>query len=142
VARTSFSSDDNKREYVFRGRGLRKPVRKNTELVNATPIIRRLHEGRQTVLHKSGEEFSEGERKRLALLRAIVSNPNLIILDEPTAGLDPSNQEVTWNIIEVRRRDVTRADWGVVMKNGVIMESGNPRELLNRSSLFKEMLIK
>lgn len=64
----------------------RKPVRKNIELVNVKPIIRGLSEGLQTVLHKSGEEFS-GERKRLALLRAIVSNPNLIILDEPTAGL-------------------------------------------------------
>ena len=64
----------------------RKSVRKNSELINVTPIIRGLPEGNQTVLHKSGEEFSGGERKRLALLRAIGSNPNLIILDEPTAG--------------------------------------------------------
>ncbi len=69
-------------------------LEKNIELVNGTSIIRDLPEGIQTVLHKSGEEFSGGERKRLALLRAIVSNPNLIILDEPTAGLDPSNQEI------------------------------------------------
>ena len=65
-------------------------------------------EGIQTVLHKSGEEFSGGERKRLALLRAIVSNPNLIILDEPTAGLDPSNQEIVWNMIEGLGGEVTR----------------------------------
>ena len=49
-----------------------------------------------------------GERKRLALLRAIVSNPTLIILDEPTAGLDPGNQELVWNMIEGIGRDVTR----------------------------------
>lgn len=60
------------------------------------------------MLHKSGEEFSGGERKRLALLRAIVSNPTLIILDEPTAGLDPGNQELVWNMIEGIGRDVTR----------------------------------
>ncbi|SCM96106.1 Uncharacterized protein BWINRASL_03303 [Bacillus mycoides] len=127
---------------------------KNIELVNVTPIIRGLSEGSQTVLHKSGEEFSGGERKRLALLRAIVSNPNLIILDEPTAGLDPSNQEVVWNMIEGLGRDVTRivvthdveriilADRVVVMKEGSIIECGNPRELLNHNSLLKEILIK
>lgn len=79
---------------------LENQLAKNIELVNVKPIIRDLPEGIQTVLHKSGEEFSGGERKRLALLRAIVSNPNLIILDEPTAGLDPSNQEVVWNMLK------------------------------------------
>ncbi len=80
--------------------GLENELEKSAELVNVTPIIRGLPEGLQTVLHKSGEEFSGGERKRLALLRAIGSNPNFIILDEPTAGLDPGNQEFVWNMIE------------------------------------------
>ena len=106
------------------------------------------------MLHKSGEEFSGGERKRLALLRAIVSNPTLIILDEPTAGLDPGNQELVWNMIEGIGRDVTRivathdveramiADCVVVIKNGTIVECGNPRELLNCNSLYKELQTK
>lgn len=134
MAGTSFFSNDSKREYVFWGRGLRKTVRKNIELVNAKSIIRSLSKGIQTVLHKSGEEFSGGERKRLALLRAIVSNPNLIILDEPTAGLDLSNQEVVWNMLKGLEENVTRivtthdveramiADRIVVMKNGIIVE--------------------
>lgn len=129
-------------------------LEKNMELVNVKPIIRDLPEGIQTVLHKSGEEFSGGERKRLALLRAIGSNPNLIMLDEPTAGLDPSNQETVWNMIEGLGRDVTRivathdveramiADWIVVMNNGIIVECGNPKELLTYKSFFKKMLIK
>ncbi len=129
-------------------------LEKNMELVNVKPIIRDLPEGIQTVLHKSGEEFSGGERKRLALLRAIGSNPNLIMLDEPTAGLDPSNQETVWNMIEGLGRDVTRivathdveramiADWIVVMNNGIIVECGDPRELLTYKSFFKKMLIK
>ena len=129
-------------------------LEKNMELVNVKPIIRDLSEGIQTVLHKSGEEFSGGERKRLALLRAIGSNPNLIVLDEPTTGLDPSNQETVWNMIEGLGRDVTRivvthdvekamiADWVVVMNNGIIVECGDPRELLTYKSFFKKMLIK
>ncbi|MDA2636084.1 MULTISPECIES: ATP-binding cassette domain-containing protein [Bacillus] len=133
---------------------LENQLEKNSELINVTPIIRGLPEGSQTVLHKSGEELSGGERKRLALLRAIVSNPTLIILDEPTAGLDPGNQELVWNIIERIGRNVTRivathdveramiADCVVVIKNGTIVECGNPRELLNCNSLYKELQTK
>lgn len=122
---------------------------KNMELVNVKPIIRDLSEGIQTVLHKSGEEFSGGERKRLALLRAIGSNPNFIILDEPTAGLDPSNQEVVWNMIEGLGSDVTRivathdvekvilADRVVIMKEGSIVACGSPEKLINSHSFFK-----
>ncbi|MDM5234749.1 ABC transporter ATP-binding protein [Bacillus cereus] len=143
-----------KENMYFQEKDLENQLETNIELVNVKLIISGLSEGIQTELHKSGEEFSGGERKRLALLRAIVSNPNLIILDEPTAGLDPSNQEVVWNMIEGLGENVTRivtthdveramiADRVVVMKNGIIVECGDPRELLNCKSLFKEMLIK
>ncbi|PGW45994.1 ABC transporter ATP-binding protein [Bacillus thuringiensis] len=130
----------------FGEEGLENQLEKNSELINATPIIRGLPEGSQTVLHKSGEEFSGGERKRLALLRAIGSNPNLIILDEPTAGLDPSNQETVWNMIEGLGRDVTRivathdvekvilADRVVIMREGSIVACGSPEKLINSHS--------
>ncbi|WP_141520668.1 ABC transporter ATP-binding protein [Bacillus toyonensis] len=124
-------------------------LEKNIELVNGTSIIRDLPEGIQTVLHKSGVEFSGGERKRLALLRAIVSTPNLIILDEPTAGLDPSNQETVWNMIEGLGREVTRivathdvekailADHVVIMKEGRIVACGSPEKLINSHSFLQ-----
>ncbi len=130
----------------FGEEGLENQLEKNSELINATPIIRGLPEGSQTVLHKSGEEFSGGEKKRLALLRAIGSNPNLIILDEPTAGLDPSNQETVWNMIEGLGRDVTRivathdvekvilADRVVIMREGSIVACGSPEKLINSHS--------
>ncbi|MEJ1514353.1 ABC transporter ATP-binding protein [Bacillus cereus] len=125
---------------------LENQLEKNSELINVTPIIRGLPEGSQTVLHKSSEEFSGGERKRLALLRAIGSNPNLIILDEPTAGLDPSNQETVWNMIEGLGIDVTRivathdvekvilADRVVIMREGSIVACGSPEKLINSHS--------
>ncbi|HFJ9469220.1 ABC transporter ATP-binding protein [Bacillus paranthracis] len=129
--------------------GLENELEKSAELVNVTPIIRGLPEGLQTVLHKSGEEFSGGERKRLALLRVIGSNPNFIILDEPTAGLDPGNQEFVWNMIEGLGSDVTRivathdvekvilADRVVIMKEGSIVACGGPEKLINNHSFFK-----
>ncbi|MBG9908591.1 ABC transporter ATP-binding protein [Bacillus paranthracis] len=125
-------------------------LEKNMELVNVKPIIRDLPEGIQTVLHKSGEEFSGGERKRLALLRAIGSNPNFIILDEPTAGLDPSNQEIVWDMIEGLGGEVTRivathdvekvilADRVVIMKEGSIVACGSPEKLIYSHSFFKK----
>ncbi|EJR50267.1 hypothetical protein IIK_01336 [Bacillus cereus VD102] len=128
--------------------GLENELEKSAELVNVTPIIRGLPEGLQTVLHKIGEEFSGGERKRLALLRAIGSNPNFIILDEPTAGLDPGNQEFVWNMIEGLGSDVTRivathdvekvilADRVVIMKEGSIVACGSPEKLINSHLFF------
>ena len=128
---------------------LENDLEKNIELINVKPIIRDLPKGIQTVLYKSGEEFSGGERKRLALLRAIGSNPNFIILDEPTAGLDPSNQEFVWNMIEGLGSDVTRivathdvekvilADRVVIMKEGSIVACGSPEKLINSHSFFK-----
>ena len=128
--------------------GLENELEKSAELVNVTPIIRGLPEGLQTVLHKSGEEFSGGERKRLALLRAIGSNPNFIILDEPTEGLDPGNQEFVWNMIEGLGSDVTRivathdvekvilADRVVIMKEGSIVACGSPEKLINSHLFF------
>ncbi|HDR8181294.1 TPA: ABC transporter ATP-binding protein [Bacillus thuringiensis] len=138
-----------KENMYFEEKCLENQLEKNVELVNVKPIIRGLSEGIQTVLHKSGEEFSGGERKRLALLRAIVSNPNLIILDEPTAGLDSSNQETVWNMIEGLGRDVTRivathdvekailADRVVIMREGSIVACGSPEKLINSHSFCK-----
>ncbi|MGG0202348.1 ABC transporter ATP-binding protein [Bacillus anthracis] len=138
-----------KENMYFGEERLENELEKNAELVNVTPIIRGLPEGLQTVLHKSGEEFSGGERKRLALLRAIVSNPHLIILDEPTAGLDPNNQEFVWNMIEELGSEVTRivathdvekvilADRVVIMKEGSIVACGSPEKLINSHSFFK-----
>lgn len=138
-----------KENIYFEEERVENELEKNAGLVNVTPIVRGLPEGIQTVLHKSGEEFSGGERKRLALLRAIGSNPNFIILDEPTAGLDPSNQEFVWNMIEGLGREVTRivathdvekvilADRVVIMKEGSIVACGSPEKLINSHSFFK-----
>lgn len=140
-----------KENMYFGEKYLENQLEKNIELVNVKPIIRDLSEGIETVLHKSGEEFLGGERKRLALLRALGSNPNLIILDEPTAGLDPSNQEIVWNMIEGLGSEVTRivathdveravlANRIVIMKEGNIVACESPEKLIHSHSFFNPL---
>ena len=84
-------------------------------------------------------------------MRAIVSNPNLIILDEPTAGLDPSNQEIVWDMIEGLGGEVTRivathdvekvilADRVVIMKEGSIVACGSPEKLIYSHSFLRNV---
>ncbi|WP_459500110.1 ABC transporter ATP-binding protein [Bacillus sp. C1] len=143
-----------KENLIFQSDVAEEQLKQSMEIVNAGTIIKKLPNGMQTILEREGESFSGGERKRLALWRAIVLKPNVVILDEPTAGLDPNNQEIVWNMIKSLGRNVTRivathdrkhameADRIVVMKKGRVVEFGKPQELLNRNSLLKEMLMK
>ncbi len=123
-------------------------LEKNIELVNGTSIIRDLPEGIQTVLHKSGEEFRE-EKGVLHYCEQLFQIQILLFLDEPTAGLDPSNREIVWNMIEGLGGEVTRivathdvekvilADRVVIMKEGSIVACGSPEKLINSHSFFK-----
>ncbi|MGR5986636.1 ATP-binding cassette domain-containing protein [Bacillus sanguinis] len=135
----------------FEEEDLENELEKNAELVNITSIIRGYLKVFKLYYIKAVKSFQGGERKRLALLRAIVSNPNLIILDEPTAGLDPSNQEVVWNRIEGLGRGITRivathdvekvilADRVVIMREGSIVACGSPEKLINSHSFLKRV---
>ncbi len=94
------------------------------------------------------KSFQEKQQRKTSCI--ITSNwfkSNLIILDEPTAGLDPSNQETVWNMIEgLGKEDVTRiggnndvekvilADRVVIMREESIVACGSPEELINSHS--------
>lgn len=92
------------------------------------------------------DELSGGMKRRLLLARAMINNPKLLILDEPTVGLDPQARHMIWDQLSLlRSRGLTiiltthymeeaakLCDRLVIMDNGLILDSGSPAELIKR----------
>ena len=120
-------------------------------LVGADAFIRRLPSGYETELGESGGDFSQGQRQLLAIARAILVDPAVLILDEATSSVDTRTEMLlqqamldlrrgrTSFIIAHRLSTIRDADEILVIDHGGIIERGSHRELMAKDSFYHRL---
>lgn len=126
-------------------------VIKAAQIANAHEFIVQMEHGYQTNIGDRGGKLSGGQRQRLAIARAVLKNPPILILDEATSALDTESerlvQEALTNlmknrtsvVIAHRLSTIQHADEIIVLKEGKIVEAGNHSELIQQKGLYSHL---
>lgn len=121
------------------------------EIANAHEFISQLPQGYQTNIGDRGANLSGGQRQRLAIARAVLKNPPILILDEATSALDTESEKLvqealtnlmknrTSVVIAHRLSTIQHADQIVVLKDGEIVEKGTHQELIHQKGLYSHL---
>ena len=125
--------------------------REAAQLACANDFIRRMPKGYDTVLSADGGNLSQGERQLLAIARAAVANPPVLILDEATSSIDTRTERLiqkgmdslmkgrTTFVIAHRLSTVQNADYIMVLDHGRIIERGKHQELLDQKGKYYQL---
>lgn len=126
-------------------------VRYAAEIAGIADLVDQLPDGLDTVLGERGLTLSGGQRQRLALARAVVADPSVLVLDDATSaidarteskvfdGLERLSRDRTTIVIAHRRSTLRLVDRIVVMENGRVTASGTTESLLSESEAFRSI---
>jgi ATP-binding cassette subfamily B protein/subfamily B ATP-binding cassette protein MsbA len=121
---------------------------------NAHEFIEQMPQGYNTIVGERGVKLSGGQRQRMSIARALLANPQILILDEATSNLDTESEQLiqksleellkdrTTFIIAHRLSTVTHADMIVVMDQGRIVEMGDHETLLAQGGVYSQMVFR
>lgn len=121
------------------------------KLANADKFITELPDSYNTVLGERGVNLSGGQAQRIALARAFLKNPKILILDEATSALDSETESLIQEALDLLMKDrttfmiahrlstVVNADRILVLEKGSIVESGKHEELLEKKGLYYQL---
>jgi ABC-type multidrug transport system fused ATPase/permease subunit len=121
------------------------------EAAGVGQLVQRLSDGYETEVGARGATLSGGERQRVAIARSIVRGAPILLLDEPTTGLDARSEQIvmqglnrlmegkTTLLVSHKLSLVERADLILVLDGGSIVESGTSAELLRRGGLYAQL---
>jgi ATP-binding cassette subfamily B protein len=121
------------------------------KMSNADIFIRHLLEGYDTILAECGNNLSQGQKQLIAIARAILSDPSILILDEATSNVDTRTElhireamlklmkDRTCFVIAHRLSTIKDADMILVIDDGSIIEKGNHKTLLELNGLYRKM---
>jgi ATP-binding cassette, subfamily B, bacterial len=127
-------------------------IHRAAQLANADGFIAAFPDGYDTVIGERGVRLSGGQRQRLAIARAVLANPRILILDEATSNLDTESERLiqeglqtllrgrTSFVIAHRLSTIVHADRIVVIADGRIAEVGTHEELMSRSGRYRKMV--
>ena len=118
------------------------------ELANAHEFIEKMPEGYDTIVGERGVTLSGGQRQRIAIARAIIRDTPILILDEPSSGLDAASEKLVFEaldrlmenrttiVIAHRLSTIRRANVIYAVKDGAIVEHGTHEELLKPGGVY------